>query len=159
MCIYFELIITILLYVLIKIQIVVHLFHFATMTPTLVIFAPWGVRFKTGAFYGITEHLSLTHLLSECKSRQWMPSAPVPWVCRCSRRHALCPQLHPPLNARPLARRAWSLSGARTVDTHAPCFLTTRSTHYKWRTRTTGGVHTRQTNTHTHICTLQLTII
>lgn len=44
-----ELIITIPLYILVKIQII-YLFHFTTMTPNLVIVALWDVQLNTGGF-------------------------------------------------------------------------------------------------------------
>lgn len=76
-----------------------------------------------------------------------MPSAPVPWVHPCWQGHAPSLQPHPPLNAQRLALRAWSWSGAKMLAacTPVPCLLMTWSTHYRWRTRTTGGVdkHTR----------------
>lgn len=82
-------------------------------------------------------------------SRQWMPSAPVPWVHPCWQEHAPSLRPRPHSNARRPALRAWSWSGAKTPATRtpAPCSLMTWSTHYRWRTRTTGGAHTHK---HTH---------
>lgn len=93
--------------------------------------------------------LSLSLWLSVYTSRRWMPSVPVPWVHPCWRGHA--PSLQPRRlsNARRLALRAWSWSGAKMPATRTLvlCLPMTWSTHYRWRTRTTGGVHTRQTYT------------
>lgn len=81
------------------------------------------------------------------RSRLWMPSAPVPRVHPCRRGHVPSLQPRPLSNAQRPALRAWSWSGVKTPATHVPCSPTTWSTHYRWRTRTTGGV-----NTTLHLC-------
>lgn len=91
--------------------------------------------------------LSLSLWPAVYRSRRWMPSAPVPWVHPCWQGHAPSLRPRPLSNAQQLAPRAWSSSGAKmpAACTLAPCLLMTWSTHYRWRTRTTGGV-----DTHTH---------
>lgn len=88
---------------------------------------------------------SVSRSLAVYISRLWMPSDPVPWVPPCWRGHAPSLQPRPRSNARPQALRAWSWSGAKTPATRTPvpCSPTTWSTHYRWRTRTTGGVNTQ----------------
>lgn len=80
--------------------------------------------------------------LTVCRSRRWTPSAPVPWVHLCWRGRAPSLQPRPLSSAQRLAPRAWNWSGARMRATHtrAAWSLTTWSTHYRWRTRTTGMV-------------------